>query len=119
MGGVIKEAPITFTKEWRVIAKDKRSWACGIYAPKNRSVGDIGFLEKHDCPELFYLISGSVKLVTMAHGMVKVIRLTSKKTVVVDTWHNGYSDSKKPGAALVVERGKVRTRYLQLGRKRK
>ena len=116
---MIKEVPIKFTKEWRVIAKDERSWACGIYVPKNRSVEDIRFLEKHDCPELFYLISGSVKLVTMAHGMVKVIRLTRKKAVVVDTWHNGFSDSKVPGAALVVERGKVRTQYLQLGRKRK
>jgi len=116
---MIKETPITSAKEWKVIAKDKRSWACGIYAPKNRSVGDIRFLEKHDCPELFYLISGSVKLVTMAHGMVKVIRLKRKKVVVVDTWHNGFSDSKMSGAALVVERGRVRTKYLKLGRKKK
>jgi len=116
---VIKEAPIRFAKEWRVIAKDKRSWACGIYVPKNRSIGDIRFLEKHDCPELFYLISGSVKLVTMDRGMVRVIRLTRKNAVVVDTWHNGFSDGKVPGAALVIERGKVRTQYLRLGRKEK
>jgi len=116
---MIREAPITFAKEWKVIAKDKRSWACGIYVPKSRSIGDLRYLEKHDCPELFYLISGSVKLVTMDRGKVRVIRLTRKRAVVIDTWHNGFSDSKRLGAALVVERGKVRTQYLKLGRKKR
>ena len=114
---IVREAPINFDKEWRVIAKDKRSWACGIYAPKGRSITDLKYLERHNCPELFYLISGSVKLVTMKGGKVKVIRLTRKKAVVVDTWHNGFSDGKRPGAALVVERGQVKTQYLRLPKK--
>jgi hypothetical protein len=114
---MIKQAPIAFAKEWKVLAKDKSSWACGIYVPKCRSIMDLRYLEKHDCPELFYLISGSVKLVTMDRGRVKVITLTRKRAVVIDTWHNGFSDSRRPGAALVVERGKVRTQYLKLGKK--
>jgi hypothetical protein len=113
----IKEAPVKAIREWKVIARDGRSWACGIYAPKNRSVEDVKFLEKHDCPELFYLLTGSVKLVVMRHGRKEVIPLTRKKAIVVDTWHNGFSDGRKKGMALVIERGKVSTQYMKLEKK--
>ncbi|MGQ9515435.1 MAG: hypothetical protein ACUVTL_10400 [Thermoproteota archaeon] len=103
-----------FVKEWKVIARDSSSWACGIYTPKNRSIDDVKFLEKHDCPELFYLLKGSVKLVVMRRDRKEIIPLTKKKAIVVNTWHNGFSDSKRNGAALVVERGKVSTRYMRL-----
>ncbi|MBO3803125.1 MAG: hypothetical protein JTT11_04520 [Candidatus Brockarchaeota archaeon] len=110
----IREAPVKAVREWKVIARDGRSWACGIYAPKNRSAEEVKFLEKHDCPELFYLLHGSVKLVVMRRGRMEVIPLTREKAVVVDTWHNGFSDGEEGGAALVVERGKVSTRYMKL-----
>jgi hypothetical protein len=111
---LIKEVPVNFDKEWRVIARDGHSWACGIYTPKNRKIDDIRFLEKHNCPELFYLLTGAVKLVVMRRGKKEIIPLTKKKAIVVNTWHNGFSDSKKIGAALVVERGKVSTQYMKL-----
>ena len=48
---------------WKVAFKDEGKWLLGLYSPENTSLEDVDFLEKHDGPELFYLMNGAVTLV--------------------------------------------------------
>lgn len=52
----MKVLDVSPRSRWEVVLRDNDHWQAGIYVPENTSRSDIRFLEKHDAPELFYLI---------------------------------------------------------------
>ncbi len=51
----MKEIKILPKKRWEVIFQSS-DWKVGIYVPELKSFKEITYLEKHDKPELFYLV---------------------------------------------------------------
>lgn len=112
---MVVEIPIKPRGRWEVVFKDDNAWQCGIYVPENTSLNDVKFLEKHDAPELFYLIEGSIVLVLSPDGE-KVIEVPMEggKLYIVTEWHNAYRPNGSPGTALVIERVGIKTEYIKL-----
>ncbi len=97
---------------WRVLFTDDGRWRLGVYRPENESLGDIEFLERHDVPELFYLVRGRVVLVVSGDGVgFEEVELEPGYAYVVTEWHNAYRPGGCEGVALVVEASGVRTEY--------
>jgi hypothetical protein len=72
-------------------------------------------LEKHDCPELFLLISGRVVLVVAEGARTREIELEPERPVLVRSPHTGYCpDGPHTGSAFVVERDSFDTEYREV-----
>jgi len=100
---------------WEVVFRDSDRWQVGVYVPEYTSIGDIVVLEKHDAPELFYLVKGSIVLVLSSdlRGVREVV-MEPGRLYIVDEWHNAYRPNGVEGVALVVERTGVRTEYARI-----
>lgn len=101
----MKEIAVKGDKRWRVVFKDSDRWLCGIYVPEFKSKKEITYLERHDGPEMFYLIDGKVTLVLKDEdGRERKVPLSKRKLVIVDEWHNAYRPGGARGIALVIEK---------------
>ena len=99
-------------QRWQVLCGDSAHWRVGLYAPDLASREQVVELERHDCPELFLLLSGRLTLVLSVGGQVVERPLEPGKPVLVVNPHNGYCpDGPFTGQALVVERDAFQTEY--------
>ncbi|MGI5863634.1 MAG: hypothetical protein ACOX6T_16475 [Myxococcales bacterium] len=99
-------------KRWQVLCGDAGHWRLGVYSPPESSAEQCEELEKHDCPELFLLLSGKVSLVLAENDGTRVLALEPNKPVLVTSPHSGFCpDGPHTGAALVVERDSFDTEY--------
>ena len=97
---------------WQVLCGDKGHWRTGIYSPEADSIDAVNKLEKHNCPELFLLLSGEISIVVKKNNKLEIIKLEPLRPILVDTWHNGFCpNGKHTGMALVVERDEFTTQY--------
>ena len=97
---------------WQVLCGDHGHWRVGIYMPSESSCDDVKELERHDCPELFVLLSGAVTLVLSEDGQVRELAIETGRPVLVTAPHSGYCpNGPHTGAALVVERDAFDTEY--------
>ena len=103
------------TRRWEVVFRDDGRWQAGIYVPEYTSREEIKQLEKHNVPELFLLISGSIVLVTSIDGE-KIIETPMEPGVlyIIDEWHNAYRPGGKEGVALVIEGVDVETVFIDI-----
>lgn len=113
MGGV-KIIEVKAERRWEVVFRDGDSWQLGIYVPENTSVEDVDFLERHDCPEAFYLVKGRIVLVLSQGEGLEELEMKEGRIYIIECWHNAYRPRGSPGVALVVERPNVRTEYRPL-----
>ncbi|HCF58368.1 MAG TPA: hypothetical protein DFS52_10295, partial [Myxococcales bacterium] len=92
-------------KRWQVLCGDFGHWRLGVYSPPESSAEQCEELEKHDCPELFLLLSGKVSLVLAEKAGTRVLALEPNKPVLVTSPHSGFCpEGAHTGAALVIER---------------
>ena len=99
-------------QRWQVLCGDSAHWRVGLYAPDLASREQVVELERHDCPELFLLLSGRLTLVLSIDGAVRELPLEIGKPVLIESPHNGYCpDGPHTGTALVVERDAFDTEY--------
>jgi len=105
----MKELSLKGEERWRVLFREGK-WLVGLYVPENRKREEVTKLERHDHPELFYLVGGKVKLVLESEGKVMEVPLRKDSAVVVEEWHNAYGK----GRVLVVEREGVKTEFKTL-----
>ncbi len=99
-------------ERWQVLCGDAGHWRVGLYSPPESAPGDIGELERHDCPELFLLVSGRVHLVIAQGGELCDVPLPAGQPVLVTAPHAGYCpDGPHTGVAFVVERDSFDTEY--------
>lgn len=103
----MRELKLKGGKRWEVLFKEG-NWLVGLYCPEHTSKEQVEVLEKHDFPELFYLVEGDVTL--LIGEKCKEVKLAKNKAVVVEDWHNAYGKGK----VLVVEREGVKTEFKQL-----
>ena len=107
-------APLTPEQNarWQVLCGDRDHWRVGVYMPSESTRAEVVELERHDCPELFLLLSGSLTLVISENGRVRELPLEPGKPVLVTAPHAGYCPGgPSTGAALVVERDSFDTEY--------
>lgn len=116
--GAPRDAPLAIAagQTWQVLCGDRDHWRVGIYSPEQSSaaeIGELAALERHDCPELFCLLSGRLTLVLSdGAGGTRELALEPGVPVLVEAPHAGYCpDGPHTGAALVVERDAFDTEY--------
>ena len=102
---------------WQVLCGDTGHWRLGVYSPEHASAADVAELERHDCPELFLLVSGRLTLVlALAEGLHE-LPLEPGRPVLVTCPHGGFCpDGPHRGTAFVVERDSFDTEYLPISR---
>ncbi len=102
---------------WQVLCGDAGHWRAGLYSPDLSSAGQVVELERHDCPEFFWLVSGRVTLVLAdGAGGLREVPLQPGRPVLVRGPHSGYCpDGPHTGVALVVERDEFATEYRAVG----
>jgi len=99
-------------KVWQVLFGDENHWRMGIYSPALSSASEVIELERHDCPELFVLLSGSLTLVLKDGGSLRELPLEQHRPILVTAPHSGFCpDGPFSGRALVVERDSFDTEY--------
>jgi hypothetical protein len=97
---------------WQVVCGDRDHWRAGVYSPAAVSGADLPELERHDCPELFLLLSGRLVLLIHREGEVEEMELRQGQPVLVSSPHAGYCpDGPHSGRAFVVERDLFETEY--------
>lgn len=98
---------------WQVLCGDAGRWRVGLYSPDLSSAGQVTELERHDCPEFFWLVSGRLTLVLAdGAGGVREVPLSPGRPVLVRAPHSGYCpDGPHTGVALVIERDEFTTEY--------
>ena len=103
-------------ERWQVVAGDGGHWRVGMYSPENGRAADVSELERHDCPELFLLLSGRVTLVLSdGAGGSREVPLEPGKPVLVESPHSAYCpDGPHTGLAFVVERDSFDTEYREV-----
>lgn len=100
---------------WQVVCGDRGHWRAGIFSPVAASLAECPELERHTCPELFILISGSLTLVLLKDGKVEEMPLQPERPVLVTCPHAGYCpNGPHTGRAFVVERDAFSTVYEDL-----
>lgn len=101
------------TTRWQVLAGDAGHWRVGLYSPDLSCRDEVTELERHDCPEFFWLVSGRVTLVLSdGHGALREVPLEQGRPILVTAPHSGYCpDGPHTGVALVVERDEFWTEY--------
>lgn len=103
--------PETGTR-WQELCGDAGRWRAGLYSPAESSPDDVAELERHDCPELFLLLSGRMTLLMTVGGEVREFPLEPNKPVLVTAPHCGFCpDGPHTGSAFVVERDSFDTEY--------
>lgn len=101
---------------WQVLCGDEGHWRMGIYSPPEASAEACRELERHDCPELFVLLSGRITLLLAQGGGVRQLPLEVGRPVLVTQPHNGFCpDGPHTGVAMVIERDAFRTEYRRPG----
>ena len=100
-------------ERWQVLCGDAGHWRVGIYSPPEACITDCCELERHDCPELFLLLSGQVTLVLSdGTGSIRELPLQAGQPVLVETPHTAYCpDGPHSGTCFVVERDAFDTEY--------
>ncbi|RLG72997.1 MAG: hypothetical protein DRO23_09675 [Thermoprotei archaeon] len=112
---MVVRIPIKPKQRWEVVFKDNNRWQCGIYVPEFTSKDQVTWLEKHDGPELFYLVEGSIVLVLSENGKEIIEVPMEENTIyIVNEWHNAYRPKGVKGVALVIEKTNVKTEFLKL-----
>ena len=97
---------------WQVLCGDTDHWRAGVYSPPEASRDEIDELERHDCPELFLLLSGRLRLVCYRDGTEAEIELLPMQPALIRAPHAGYCpDGPHTGTAFVVERDVLSTEY--------
>jgi hypothetical protein len=97
---------------WHVVCGDTGHWRSGMYSPPESSAADLKELERHDCPELFLLLSGRLTLVVADGPNVRELELKAGEPVLITAPHSGYCpDGPGTGVAFVVERDSFDTEY--------
>lgn len=104
---------IADSERWQVLCGDTGHWRLGVYSPPESSAAQCTELERHDCPELFMLLSGKVTLVlSVGDGGTRELSLEPNKPVLISTPHAGFCpDGPHTGTCLVVERDSFDTEY--------
>jgi hypothetical protein len=109
------EVPLSaeYGVRWHVVCGDAGHWRGGLYSPEFGRARDVRELERHDCPELFVLLSGRVTLlVADGQGGTREVPLEPGKPVLVTAPHAGFCpNGAHTGVAFVVERDAFRTEY--------
>jgi hypothetical protein len=100
-------------ERWQVLCGDAGHWRLGAYSPPQSRPEQIDDLERHDCPELFVLMSGRVNLVLSdGRGGTREVPLEFGKPILVEAPHSAYCpDGPHTGTCLVVERDAFMTEY--------
>ena len=103
-------------QRWQVLCGDAGHWRAGLYSPPVSGARDVGELERHDCPEMFLLISGRVTLVLSdGRGGTREVPLEAGRPVLVTAPHSAYCpDGPHAGLAFVVERDSFDTEYREV-----
>jgi hypothetical protein len=97
---------------WQVLCGDDDHWRAGVYSPAACEASELPELERHDCPELFLLLSGRLTLVCHVDGAVRELALQPNRPVLITAPHSGYCpDGPHTGSAFVVERDRFSTEY--------
>lgn len=110
----IKVIDVRTEERWKVVFREGEKWQVGLYSPENTSLEEIKTLEKHDAPELFMLVRGSMVLVVEEDGNLREVPLEYGKLYIVEEWHNAYRPGGKEGVALVVERPDIKTEFKEV-----
>lgn len=98
---------------WNVLF-DEGSWIMGVYKPEFTRRDEIKELEKHNFPEMFYLVEGEIMLLLKEDkGRLKELALEPGEAVILDCWHNAYSPDGR-GTALVMERKGIKTEFMKI-----
>ncbi len=99
-------------ERWQVLCGDSDHWRLGVYSPPEDSANQCAELERHDCPELFLLLSGNVTLLLSENGGLRELPLEPGRPCLVTAPHAGFCpDGPHTGQALVVERDSFDTEY--------
>jgi len=99
-------------KRWQVLCGDSGHWRAGLYSPAETRADEVTELERHDCPELFLLLSGRLTLLVAEDGGVRELPLAPGRPTLVTAPHTGVCpDGPHTGTAFVVERDAFRTEY--------
>lgn len=102
-------------QRWRIVFRYNDNWQAGIYFPEYISMEQINFLEKHDSPELFYLIRGRIILVISSDlREIKEVEMKPGNIYIINEWHNAYRPNGVDGLALVIEKPDIKTEYAKL-----
>ncbi len=97
---------------WQVLCGDAGHWRLGFYSPAHTRSQDCVELERHTCPELFLLLSGSVSLVLAESGRLRTLALEVGRPALITAPHSGFCpEGAHTGVALVVERDAFETEY--------
>ena len=100
------------SERWQVICGDEGYWRAGTYSPPEVCAEDCLEIERHDCPELFVLLSGRLSLVLIEDGLLRRIELESGRPILVTAPHSGFCpDGPHTGVAMVIERDALSTEY--------
>jgi hypothetical protein len=111
------DTPLTIADKvrWQVVCGDAGHWRLGIYSPPEASAAECRELERHDCPELFLLLSGRITLLLSEKGKVRELPLEQNRPVLIRTPHAGFCPGgPNSGTALVIERDRFDTEYREL-----
>lgn len=111
----MKTIELSSRQRWRVVFKCNKYWQVGIYVPEYTSRNQIKVLEKHDSPELFYLVKGRIVLVLSSDlKELREVEMEPGKIYIVDEWHNAYRPNGVEGIALVIEKPDIKTEYAEI-----
>lgn len=99
-------------ERWQVACGDEGHWRVGYYSPSTTRPDDLTELERHDCPELFMLVSGRLGLLLVENGATRELMLEAGRPTLVTAPHAGFCpDGPHTGVAIVVERDAFDTEY--------
>ncbi len=99
-------------ERWQVLCGDEAHWRVGLYSPAETCPADIKELEKHDCPELFLLVSGRMSLLLAKDGELVEVALEQGRPILAESPHCGFCpNGPHTGSAFVVERDRFDTEY--------
>jgi hypothetical protein len=112
---VAPNAPIPLPEDrtrWRVLCGDADHWRVGVYSPAATRADQLTELERHTCPELFWLLEGRLTLLLAGPDGLRELPLEPGHPVLVTAPHDGFCpDGPHTGRALVVERDTFATEY--------
>lgn len=112
---MVLRVPLEREGRWSVIFRDNKRWQCGLYVPEYTSKEQVKCLEKHDGPELFYLVEGEIVLVLSVDGKdIVEVPMERNMVYIVDEWHNAYRPNSVKGISLVIEKTNVKTQFLEI-----
>jgi len=104
--------PTAGGSRWQVLCGDAEHWRIGVYSPAAARADQLTELERHTCPELFWLLEGRLTLLLAGPGGLRELPLEPGHPVLVTAPHDGFCpDGPHTGRALVVERDSFATEY--------